>query len=261
MRKKIFKSSKLDEALYMPKQLDVGTAEKDVSETETPYPLAKGSDGLPKFNELQEAQKKNMPKAMRSQVAFQQKKLQYSNYQIVNILFTPTDSASTQDYYFNTYNAGVAVGTALTDGILFGSNVKNSDSAKYYNVVYANVRFAKENGSQQINAPSFIEFYPMQKVIGGVFGGKIPRQIEAVDDQTNVTTFSSTGTDNGVQSFGVDVYNENAYYTQSPDLKGIRCCGIALKEINMNFTAAMTLSAMNLDIEIGIDLITEGNNY
>ncbi len=92
MRKKL-----IDDKFYMPSQIDIGSAEKDVTEpTETPYPLAKGSDGLPKFNQLQDAQKRNMPKAMRSQVAFQQKKLQYSNYQIINFGITPTDSIASQ---------------------------------------------------------------------------------------------------------------------------------------------------------------------
>jgi len=253
-----------EDKFFMPKQYDLGTPEEDVTDAiETPIPLSKGFDGMPKFNELNEAQKKNMPKAMRSQVAYQQKRLQYSNYQIVNSLLRPTDSVTSQQYYYNTYNSGVAVGTAMTDGILFGSNVKDSDRAKYYNIVYANVRFAKITATavSLIQSPSYIEFYLMQKVPGGVFGGKIPRQIEAVDDQTNVTSFSSTGTDNGVQSFGIDIYNENAYYTQSPDLKGMRACGVSLKEIFMNFGEAVTWGDIYLHLEIGIDLKTEGNNY
>ena len=263
MRKKI-----LDDKFYMPSQIDIGSAEKDVTEpTETPYPLAKGSDGLPKFNELQEAQKKNMPKAMRTQVAFQQQKLQYSNYQIVNSLIRPTDSVSSANYYQNTYNSGTAVGTALEDGIMFGTNTADDSRAKYYNIVYANIRFAKISATvaSLIQSPSYIEFYPIQKIGaggGGVdFGGKIPRQIEAVDNQTNVTAFSSTGADNGVQSFGIDIYNENAYYTRTPDLKGIRCCGVALKEIFLNFGEAVVWGEIYLHLEIGIDLTTEGNNY
>lgn len=258
MRKKI-----LDDKYYMPSQIDIGSAEKDVTESlETPRPLAKGFDGMPKFNELQEAQKKNLPKALRTQVAFQQKKLQYSNYQIINALLRPTDSAASLAYYYSTYNSGTAVGTALDDGILFGTNTADITRAKYYNIVYCNVRFREATGAaQSVNAPSFIEFYPMQKIETGDFGGKIARQVEAVDNQTNVTAFSSTGADNGVQSFGVDIYNENAYYTQSPDLKGIRCCGVALKTIYMNFGSALTWGDIYLHLEFGIDLRTEGNNY
>lgn len=248
---------------FMPKQYELGTPEKDVTDAlETPIPLAKGYDGTPKFNELTEAQKKNMPKAMRSQVAYQQKRLQYSNYQIVNFQIAPSDSASTADYYDNTYNQAVAVGTAMTDGVLFGSNTKNSDEAKYYNIVYLNARYANAiSGAHLLENPSFIEFYAMQKVGGGVFGGKIPRQIEAVKDETNLGSLTVTGVEYGVQSFGVDIYNENAYYTQSPDLKGIRCLGLALKRINLNFGLTRTLSTIRLDIEIGIDLKTVGNNY
>ena len=48
------------------------------------------------------------------------------------------------------------------------------------------------------------------------------------------------------------------YYTQTDDLKGIRCNGLALKTINLNFGLARTLSDINLDVELGIDLNTEG---
>ena len=258
MRKKI-----LDDKFYMPKQYELGTAEKDVTDpTETPYPLAKGSDGLPKFNELQESQKKNMPKAMRSQVAFQQKKLQWSNYQIINAVITPTDSAVEQSYYFNDYNSGVTVGSQLDAGVMFGTSTADVSRAKYYNIVYANVRYASDHSSATnwIVSPSYVEFYPMQKIPTGDFGGKIPRQIEAKENNTGLVSFDIGGTDN-TQSFGVDVYGENAYYTQSPDLKGIRCCGVALKRISLSFQSNVFIDGIKLMVEIGYDLKTEGNNY
>lgn len=246
----------------MPKQYDLGTPEEEVTDAiETPRPLSKGFDGLPKFNELQEAQKKNMPKAMRAQVAYQQKKLQYSNYQIVNFQIKPSDSATTLNYYFNNYNTSIAVGTAMTDGVLFGSNTKNSDRAKYYNIVYANIRFDNAVGTVKVDSPSYVEFYLMQKVPGGVFGGKIPRQIEAVKDETNLDALTVTGLEYGVQSFGVDVYNENAYYTQTTNLQGMRACGVALKDISLNFDTAVAKENIKLNVELAIDLTTEGNNY
>ena len=248
----------------MPKQYDLGTAEKDVTEaTETPYPLAKGSDGLPKFNELQEAQKKNMPKAMRSQVAFQQKKLQWSNYQIINFRIIPTDAGSSDSYYFNEYNQAVAVGTALDSGVLFGSNTEDVTKAKYYNIVYLNARigYAKSTDDTFLSPPSYVEFYLMQKIPTGDFGGKIPRQIEAVANSVNTSSILVTGSEYGVQSIGVDIYNENSYYAQSKDLLGCRSCGLALKTINLNFNESTLLSALTIDMEVGYDLKTEGNNY
>ena len=60
-----------------------------------------------------------------------------------------------------------------------------------------------------------------KKLVGGgnTLGGKIPRQIEAVGSGTTGPVITTEGTEWGVQSFGVDVYNENAYYTQTDDLK------------------------------------------
>ena len=264
MRKKIFDDNfNVDNEFYQPTQIDLGTAEKDVTEpTETPKPLAKGFDGLPKFNELQEAQKKNMPKAMRSQVAYQQKKLQYSNYQMVNFRVVPTSTGTTQAYYSAEWNEATAVGTAMTDGVLFGSSTKNSDKAKYYNIVYANARlYTAGNYNVYLQPSSYMEFYLMQKVPGGVFGGKIPRQIEAVKDETNIDSITVSGVQFGVQSFGVDIEGENAYYTQTPDLKGMRSIGVALKRIMMNFSGDIDIDNIQLDIEIGYDLKTEGNNY
>ena len=100
----------------------------------------------------------------------------------------------------------------------------------------------------------------MQKLPTGDFGGKIPRQIEAVDNHTGLISFDSGGTDN-MQSFGIDVRTENAYYTQSPDLKGIRCCGVALKRISLSFQQNIDISTIRLNVELGYDLKTEGNNY
>ena len=256
----------LDDKFYMPKQYELGTAEKDVTEpTETPNPLAKGPDGLPKFNELQKAQKRNMPKAMRSQVAFQQKKLQYSNYQIINFRVIPTDSVASQSYYINEYNVNTEVGTALDGGVLFGTNTEDDTRAKYYNIVYINARFNTPfmvAGSNFILSPSFIEFYLMQKLgAGGDFGGKIPRQIEAVANSVLTSSITVTGTQYGVQSFGVDIYNENTYLSQSKHLKGMRCCGVALKEIFLNFDSAIAIDGIKIDVELAIDLTTEGNNY
>ena len=101
----------------------------------------------------------------------------------------------------------------------------------------------------------------MQKLPTGDFGGKIPRQIESVVNSTGVQSIVATGDEFGVQSFGVDVFNENAYYTQSPDLKGMRSIGVALKRINLNFESGLDLANLKLDVEIGYDLKTEGNNY
>jgi len=156
-----------------------------------------------------------------------------------------------------------AVGTALDSGVLFGSSTEDVTKAKYYNIVYLNARigYAKDTSDTFLSPPSYVEFYPMQKIPTGDFGGKIPRQIEAVANSVNTSSITVTGAEYGVQSFGVDIYNENTYYAQSQDLKGVRCCGVALKTISLNFSESTLLSALKIDIEVGYDLKTEGNNY
>ena len=198
------------------------------------------------------------------QARFQTKKLQNSNYQVINFSIVPTDSTASQVYYNNAYNTATAVGTALDSGVLFGTSTADVTKAKYYNIVYANARYASAILPLQsivLNNPSYIEFYLMQKIPNGDFGGKIPRQIEAVANSVNTTGITVNGDEFGVQSFGIDVYNENAYYTQTNDLKGMRCCGVALKQIQLAFAETHALNNIQLDLEIAIDLNTEGNNY
>jgi hypothetical protein len=197
------------------------------------------------------------------QARFQTKKLQNSNYQIVNMRIRPTDSLTSQAYYSQTYNQTTAVGTAMDAGVLFGTNTADITKAKYYNIVYANARWiytANVTGNL-LEQPSYIEFYLGQKIPTGDFAGKIPRQIEAVANSVDTNGITITGDEYGVQSFGIDIYGENAYYTQSPDLKGMRACGLGLKRILLNLSTAVTLNEIELHVEIGYDLDTEGNNY
>ena len=248
------------------KQVPVNDPVKDQGiEEKFPNPLeAKGENrNEAPFVEQQRNQFDLIKQNESDQARFQTKKLQNSNYQISNFRIQPTDSGATESYYIQNYNLATDVGTALDDCVMFGSNTADVTKSKYYNIVYINARYEAFAGTTTdfLVAPSYIEFYPMQKIPTGDFGGKIPRQIEQVAGSNTTTAITTTGTEVGVQSFGVDVFGENAYYTQTPDLKGIRCVGIALKRISLNFSAVTTLSNMRLTIEVGYDLKTEGNNY
>ena len=235
-------------------------------EEQFPNPLeAKGNQkDVAPFVLQQEKQFDLIKQNETQQARFQTKKLQNSNYQIINFRITPTDGVASQTFYIQDYNSATAVGTALDSGVLFGTSTADITKAKYYNIVYANARFTSAvalAGNVQLENPSYTEFFLMQKIPNGDFGGKIPRQIEALANSVNTNGIIVTGTEYGVQSFGVDIYNENAYYSQSPDLKGMRCCGIALKEIGLAFNSAFAINNIQLDYEIAIDLNTEGNNY
>ena len=226
-----------------------------------PEPLdAKGQDVEPTFLEQEERQFDLIKQNETQQAKFQTQKLQWNNYQIVNCQITPTDSTDSQAYYHNNYNTTSSVGAGSDACIMFGTGTSGSDKAKYYNLVYANARLDGIS-SIGITGISFIEFYPLQKVPGGTFPGKIPRQIEAQVNNTGVSSISITGDEYGVQSFGIDLSNDNAYYTQSPDLKGVRCCGVALKQIQLQMSGSITINDIRINVELGYDLRTEGNNY
>ena len=235
----------------------------DPTEDQFPNPLeAKGEEsGVAPFVIQEQKQFDIIKQNETDQAKFQTKKLQNSNYQIINFLVQPSDSGASSDFINENYNRDTAVGTALDAGVLFGTETADVSKAKYYNIVYANARFSSAGVGGGIIYPSYIEFYPMQKIPTGDFGGKIPRQIEAVANSTGVLSINTSGTQFGVQSFGVDIVAENAYYSQSEDIKGIRCCGLALKKLNVTLTTATPLSNYNIELEIGIDLNTEGNNY
>lgn len=242
------------------KQVPVNEPQED----KFPNPLeAKGQEQTVAPFVLQEQKQFDIIKENESEQArFQTKKLQNSNYQIVNFIFRPTDSMVSQDYYYNDYNLTTAIGTALEDGVMFGSDTADVTKAKYYNIVYLNARYkdTASGVSSLLENPSYIEFYAMQKLPTGNFGGKIPQQIETIDNISNVAVIESNGVENA-QAFGIDIYNENAYYSQSEDLKGIRTIGLALKRINLNFASARALAGVRIEVEVGIDLNTEGNNY
>ena len=251
-------------------QVPVNTPEEDITppniEEAFPNPLqAKGEpNNLAPFV-LQEQKQFDLIKENEGQQAkFQTSKLQNNNYQILNMEIQLTDSTAVQDYYYNDYNTTKNIGDALNAGVLFGSNTADVTKSKYYNIVYVNARcYVDASGvtSNFVISPSFMEFYASQKLTTGIGGGKIPRQIEANANSNETFSIGITGNQNGVQSFGVDVYNENAYYTQSADLKGIRSNGIYLKKVNLNFGGSINLSTVKLNVEVAYDQNTEGNNY
>tara|TARA_R110002012_G_scaffold159567_1_gene321214 strand:+ start:473 stop:1264 length:792 start_codon:yes stop_codon:yes gene_type:complete len=251
------------------KQVPVNDPTEDQGiEEKFPNPLeAKGENrNEAPFVEQQRNQFDLIKQNETDQARFQTKKLQNSNYQIINFKVKPTADTTSQAFFFADYNdATVAPGSPMDDCVMFGTVDQDVTKSKYYNIVYANVRYGDNENTTSGNSfllnPSYVEFYAMQKIPTGDFGGKIPRQIEAVKNDNNLSSLTIDGGDYGVQSFGVDVYNENAYYTQTPDLKGIRSSGIALKRIALNFDKSINISQVTLFVEIGIDLNTEGNNY
>ncbi len=253
MRKKIF-----DDKFNMPTQLDVGTAEKDVTEpTETPHPLAKGSDGLPKFNELQDSQKKRLPKAMRSQVAFQQQALQHNNLQVFNFSIADLSVIISDDQFFGEYNTAVTTGN-VTDCIMFGVN-STANKGVYYNIVDIKTNLIY-SGNASMQMDSFVEFYTLQNITSSTtsLGKKIPRQDLIDGTSSGTVTFTTTGAKQGYQYFTCSLTDDSINIPQGSD--GLRCSGIALKTISLDFTASKNISDMSLNFQVYVDFKTVGQS-
>ena len=209
------------------------------------------------FVEQTRNQKRNLTESMTGQVAFQQDSLQYNNLQIVNINYSSfaTGSASQID---ETYNSGTAPGNALNDTVMF-SGIASGDNndALYYNISYVSCRVKYG----QITDDSYIEWYPLQKLAGGSSaGGKIPVQISNTA-YNNDATATTSGSDYGVQSIGCGIMDIQQLYNSSDSLKEVRCIGLALKSIFVNFDSAITTDNVEINVELGIDLKSGGNSY
>ena len=244
MRKKIF-----DDKFYMPTQLDVGTAEKEDTEpTETPYPLAKGSDGLPKFNQLQDAQKESLKDSMEGQVVYQSEALQNSNLQIINFSLSAFATGTTS-YVYVDLNGATAFGTYLNDYVLFEN---------YININY--ITCVMKNANITINPESYVSFYLMQNSLttpNGSAGMKIPRQIQAKKKE-DATTITLNGTEQGAQSIAVPLTTQ-IFYNQADTMRGIRCKGLALSNIVLDLASSEDVSGIIIEVAVYVDKSTESS--
>jgi len=195
------------------------------------------------------------------QARFQSKGINRNNLQVVNFELSAFSTGSAAFVYEN-FNDTVAVGSPLDEGVVFSSPTSTSnENALFYNIVYMNLRLNNSQRSDFLFQPSYIEFYTMQKINNtSVLGGKIQRQISMQRVQSN-TVITDTGNEHGVQSFGLDVYNQQTLYNQSEALKGIRTIGLALKTINLNLDSSIDTANLIINVEIGLDLSSSGQNY
>ena len=241
------KNRQIDNEFYQPTQIDLGTAEKkDTQPTETPKPLAKGFDGLPKFNELQEAQKRNLKDNMSDQVIYQSDALQNSNLQIINFKMAGFESG-TQDYVYVDFNGSTAFGTYLSDYVLFEN---------YMNINYITV-VSHTNPPVHIQPESYVSFYLMQDSLttpNGSAGMKIPRQIQA-KRKSDTVSITLDGVDQGAQSIAVP-FSTQIFYNQADSIRGVRCKGLALNEIVMSLSEDVDTSGIVLEVCVYVDKST-----
>ncbi len=189
-----------------------------------------------------------------------------SNFQFFNFELSAF-STGTVSYVNNQYNQSNDFPTAVTDSLMFGVD-SATGKALYYNIAYVNARlntpFSTTAGVENLIPPSFISFYPLQNIETsgtGSVGTKIPHPSSQFFTSGGTVSASYNGNEYGNQSFGVDVYNEAGTYAQNNKLQGIRCSGIALKQILLVAKTTADTSLLTVEVEIAVDTSSVSSSY
>ena len=184
--------------------------------------------------------------------------LQYFNFRMSDI------STGTQAYIEQSYNTITDYPANITDCVMFGSNSINGQ-ALYYNIVSINI-FSDSvfgTGAQFMRNPSQVTFYLVQNIPNSTtsLGTKIPQPAPLNGTSSGTIVFGTTGAINGNQRVSVDIVGEQGAYYQNNDLKGIRCSGLALSSIFVQFDSAVNTAGVNLAVEVGVDVSSVSTSY
>lgn len=182
-----------------------------------------------------------------------------SNLQIFN--FSVSNFASgTEKLVFQEYNTTVTTAN-VTQAIQFGVDSIN-DKSPYYNVlsIKANVNLTN-GGVFKLQDDSYIEFYITENIDTSTtsLGRKIARRVPLFGSGGGAVTFTTTGAKQEYQYVSADL-NSDSVITPT-NTKGIRCSGLALKTIALNFDDDEDVSALNIDFQVFVDIDSASSSF
>lgn len=184
-----------------------------------------------------------------------------SNLQVFNFEIS-SFSAGTQAFVIANYNEAQTFPSNMTQTVMFGTD-STTDQALYYNIVGLNVKLGGEFSGSGVIRPSLISFYLLQNIPGftGSSGTKIPQPASLIGAGGGAVTFTTTGADFGNQSVSIDLSAEQGLYAQNNDTKGLRCSGLALRQIYLLFGASLDTANITLDVEVYVDRTSVSTTY
>ena len=183
-----------------------------------------------------------------------------SNLQIFN--FNIDDfSSGTGTFVNNSYNTTSTFPANATQTIMFGVAGLNN-KALYYNVL--DIKAQVNNsviGEIQLEADSIISFYLLQnnETSTSSLGTKIPQPAPLSGNGGGAVTFTTTGDIYGAQSVAVDFTSDSVIIPSST--KGLRCSGLALRQIYLSFAANENLADLTIDVEVLVDTSSVSSTY
>tara|TARA_Y100001958_G_scaffold79025_1_gene53365 strand:- start:191 stop:895 length:705 start_codon:yes stop_codon:yes gene_type:complete len=183
-----------------------------------------------------------------------------SNLQIFNFALDPGFTSTGTDVVFEQYNTTETTGN-VTDCIMFNVDSINS-KASFYNLVDLKTSVFKSPINKiSLLEDSYIEFYLLENIEGSTtsLGRKIPRRAPVNGTSSGTVTWTTTGAEEEYQYIKLNLTSDNI--NVPTQLKGLRCSGIALKEISLNFADVENVTTINFNFQAFVDLSSVSNSY
>jgi hypothetical protein len=180
-----------------------------------------------------------------------------SNLQVFNFNLSTIASGSDATI-FREYNTTETTGN-VTDCIMFNVDSLNN-KALYYNVVDIKANINIGNANSELDADSYIQFYLLENIEGSTtsLGRKIPRRAPLNGTSSGTVTWTTTGPKQAFQYVQTDIISDSV---NVPNTEGLRCSGLALKTILINFGSSETLDNVNIDFQIFVDVTSVSSSY
>jgi hypothetical protein len=185
-----------------------------------------------------------------------------ANFQFFNFKIADIDTPTGQ-FIAKKYNTTSTFPANATQTIMFGV-AGSSNKALYYNIVYLNAVFTSNGVTATVDLiqPSYIRFYLLQNSSGtSSLGTKIPQPAPLSGNGGGAVTFTTDGNNFGTQSITCDLKNDTGLFAQNNNTKGIRASGLALSEIVLHLSGSTSLSAVEIDVTVGVDTSSVSTTY
>tara|TARA_Y100000401_G_scaffold106443_1_gene99946 strand:- start:464 stop:1168 length:705 start_codon:yes stop_codon:yes gene_type:complete len=183
-----------------------------------------------------------------------------SNMQVFNFRLDPNFTATSTSSVFQQFNTTETTGN-VSDCVMFNSDSING-KASYYNIIDIKTSvFRNDSNKINLTADSYVEFYLLENIEGSTtsLGRKIPRRTPLNGTSSGTVAFDTTNAQNAYQYIKVDVLSDSVNIPSR--LQGLRCSGIALKQIDLNFADTEDSTALRFNFSVFVDITSVSNSY
>ena len=185
-----------------------------------------------------------------------------SNLQIFNFQISDIETGD-GSVIRKEYNTTSTFPANATQTVMFGVEGSNN-KAMYYNVVDVKASVYNSNPTDikiRVQEDSYIEFYILQnnETSTSSLGTKIPQPAPLSGNGGGAVTFETSGNEFGAQAIPVSFTDDSVIIPSNS--KGIRCSGLALKTIFINFVEAEIRQSIEVRVTVFVDTTSVSQTY